>query len=229
MTLFKILSVSLLITLYGSVTASPIAMKNNQTLLQAKEFGTILSASVELAKSLFEELNSEERLAKGLIQIENYSRWRLEHCTFVVLEGEAADTPLNVPSGTTEAFFVHQSAYFKPNEGMFYFQVDGVTHGEGNFCMVYWRIDNRRRPTFRPNMLGVGCQEDLYAMKIVADEIEDLGKDAEEGVRDFLEYQYARKEIQKIQYCVTDFCIQGIMPNSNQVYHTLNISFRWKT
>ena len=104
------------------------------------------------------------------------------------MEGEAADTPLNVPSGTTEAFFVHQSAYFKPNEGMFYFQVDGVTHGEGNFCMVYWRIDNRRRPTFRPNMLGVGCQEDLYAMKIVADEIEDLGKDAEEGVRDFLEY-----------------------------------------
>ena len=64
MTLFKILSVSLLITLYGSVTASPIAMKNNQTLLQAKEFGTILSASVELAKSLFEELNSEERLLK---------------------------------------------------------------------------------------------------------------------------------------------------------------------
>ena len=49
-------------------------MKNNQTLLQAKEFGTILSASVELAKSLFEELNSEERLAKGLIQIENYTQ-----------------------------------------------------------------------------------------------------------------------------------------------------------
>ena len=177
-----------------------------------------MSHSVEVAKSLFEELNSEKRLAKGIIQIENYSRWRLEHCTFVVLEGEVAETFLNVPSGTTEALFVHQSKYFKQTEGMFYCQFDGVTHGDGSFCMVYWRIDNRRRPTFRPNMLGVGCQEDLHAMKIVADEIEHLGKNAEEGVRDFLEYQYARKEIQTIQYCVTDFCIQGIMPSSNQVY-----------
>ena len=217
MILFKILAIALLVILYGSVTAYPIVEKNNQTLLQAKVFGTILSHSVEVAKSLFEELNSEKRLAKGIIQIENYSRWRLEHCTFVVLEGKIANTFLNVTSGTTEALFVHQSKYFKQTEGMFYCQVDGVTHGDGSFCIVYWRIDNRRRLFSKPNMLGVGCQEDLYAMKIVADEIEDLGKNAEEGVRDFLEYQYARKEIQKIQYCVTDFCIQGIMPSSNQV------------
>ena len=212
MILFKILAIALLVILYGSVTAYPIVEKNNQTPLQAKVFGTILSRSVEVAKSLFEELNSETRLAKGIIQIENYSRWRLEHCTFFVLEGEVAETFLNVPSGTTKALFVHQQT-----EGMFYCQVDGVTHGDGSFCMVYWRIDNRRSLFSRPNMLGVRCQKDLYAMKIVADEIADLGKDADEGVRDFLEYQYARKEIQKIQYCVTDFCIQGIMPSSNQV------------
>ena len=205
--------------MYDRVQAYPITKSNQtaQSKISAFDAGTILASSVESVKSLFEEFNSGKRLAKGIIQIENYSRWRLEHCTFVVLEGEVADTFLNVPSGTTEALFVHQSKYFKPTEGMFYCQVDGVTHGDGSFCMVYWRIDNRRRPTSKPNMLGVGCQKDLYAMKIVADEIKDLGKNAEEGVRDFLEYQYARKEIQKIQYCVSDFCIQGIMPSSNQV------------
>lgn len=183
------------------------------------DFTSGLGLSVGSAKTLFAEYNADRRWAKLLLEISNYSKMRLEHCCFTNVKGEISNSFLGVGSGTTEAMFAHQALLAGSSEGLLHCQVDGLIHGQGTHCMLYWRIQSRQTPRIKPNMIGIGCQENLDEAEQVEMEIKQRG---EKAVKEYLKYTYSRSTIEKIQHCEADFCIQAIMPSSNQVRCSYN-------
>lgn len=170
----------------------------------------VIGATVAEALKVFKDAE-DTFFSRIYADVDNYSRWSLNHGEYDTVRGETLEVASVVHAGYTEAWVAAQGDV--TNSG-----TEGLAVWNtypGRLCVIYWSVD--ANVAWRDgNKLGVGCTD-------TENKTADLEDSTKYGKLDFVNYRSFDKKQHTIQFCDGVLCIQGIMSSSYESKATISI------
>ena len=185
----------------------------------------LLGFALEVASSFIAALeffDSMKDPAKVILAVSNYCKWPLMVVGNEAIHGKIASQMASVTPGTKGGLTASEKSGVFSTDG-----TEGYsawTMNSRSFCVIYWKVGQKREFDSVPNALAVGCRP--YEGTTVDDwesTIQKVKSDPNSYKSIYLEYHTYDTSHRPIQFCDDFICVQGILFSTNQGEATIEI------